>query len=102
MIFCMNSGKATLKLVPFVISANNTGIKIHFNLISRFNGAGCFRTFDDRKPYIDGIAIKDTGKGFRNHTAYAGGFDGNRSMLPGGATAKILFRNDNICLFSLS
>ena len=39
---------------------NDSAVKIHFHLISVFNGLRRLRTLDDGEPDIDGIAVKDS------------------------------------------
>ena len=62
---------------------DDTGIKINLHLIPCFDSSAGLGTFDDGKSYIDGVSIKDPGKGLGDDAADAGGFDGYGCMLPG-------------------
>src|SRR5699024_6897469 len=86
----------SLELCPFGQIVNHAAVKINFNLVPILDAFGCLRTFDDGKPDIDRIPVKDSRKGFRDDTAYPCRLDGDGGMFPGGAAAEVLLCHDDI------
>ena len=76
--------------------ADDACIKVHFHLIAFLDGIGRFRTFQNREADVDGVAIEDPGKGTGDDAADAGGFQGQRGMLSGGAAAEVAAGYHNV------
>lgn len=85
-----------LKFCSLCAVVDSSAVKIHFHLVSIFDGAGRFRTLNNRKSDIDRISIENPCKSLCNHTADPRSLDGNRRMFSRGAAAEVLVCHNNI------
>ena len=70
------------------------GGQIDFNLVSRFDLLCRFDRFQNWQPDVYSVAVKDPGKGFRDHRRNPGRFNGDRSVFARRTAAEI-FSADN-------
>src|SRR5699024_4913251 len=73
-------GLALISL-PFGLVGDQAGIEVHLHLIPVLDGAGGLHTLDNRQTDIDGVAVEDPGKGFRDDAADSRALDGQGGVL---------------------
>ncbi len=66
----------------FRLIGYDTAVKINLNLISGFNSLSCFRTFNDRQTYVDGISVENPCKCLGYHTTHTSCFYRKRCVFP--------------------
>lgn len=74
----LHERRERLPLIGLVLRpvVDDPAVKIHLHLVAVPDGRSGFRTLNDGKADIDGIAVKDPGEGLGNDTADAGALDG--------------------------
>ena len=77
----------------------DTGIKVNLYLVTCLNRLGSFRTFNDWKSNVNGIAVENSGKRLCDNTTDTARFNCDRCMFSRRTTSKILIGNHNVTLF---
>ena len=90
----LNKGRERLCLVGFPGGqiGDEAGVEIHLDLVPGLNIPSGLVTFQDGQADVDGVAVKNPGKGGGDDAGNAAGLDGDGRMLAGGAAAEIRTR----------
>ena len=81
---------------PCRLVGDNACVKIDVYGIPVLNFPRGLVAFEYRQADVDGVAVKNAGKGGSDNTGNTRRLDGNRRVLPGGTAAKILLGDHNV------
>lgn len=92
LIMCFDKVGKGLSLISFVFGdvGDDAGVKVNGDFISIGDFFACLLTFQNGKADVDGVAIKNAGKGFSDDAGNSCGLDGDGGVFPGGTAAEVV------------
>ena len=82
--------------------ANGSRLEVDLDFIAVLDCLARFRRFQNRKADVDLVAVKNTRKRRRDDSAYAAGFDRNRSVLSGRSASEVISAYNDIAAFDFA
>ena len=81
---------------------DDAGVEVHMDLVACGDGVGGFGALHDGQADVDAVAVEDAGKALGDDHRDAGGLDGQRGVLTGGAAAEVPAADHDVASASLT